>query len=221
MTKLIGKVLLLFMIAITLIIGMQRDIWGSRQTFQPIKAETDLENDIFGNYNYFVSFGDYKYIISSKGSIEIRDGTEIRNVGELYNHDEYGDYILTLFYATYQGDLILLYNISNMLSGGGRIIRIKGRTIAKVWEVPIFNISESVIEDNNVYVVNPSSVAKLDLDTGKIIWKRDDIKQMVGIEKLEGIKIKSDVIELIYEGGINGKTKNVVVRLNKFDGKEL
>ena len=54
-----------------------------------------------------------------------------------------------IYYAEYQGDLLLISEITDEESGAGFITRLDARTLRMKWkrEIPAFNIGQGLIED--------------------------------------------------------------------------
>jgi outer membrane protein assembly factor BamB len=155
---------------------LQTKLFAKEEVHHLIEAETDKIPYAFDDYNYIIPFSDGEYIISSRGSLYFENGRKEK--GELYDYNLYGDYILKLFYCFYQDDLILIFNVSNGESGGGQIARIKGGNIKKIWHNDnLGHINKGVAEDNNIYLAGNEFIAKINLDTGELIWKRRELNE--------------------------------------------
>ncbi len=82
-----------------------------------------------------------------------------------------------IYFAEYQGDLVILGELSFGDSGSGFIVRINEKTLTTKWRtsIPTFNIAKGLIEDNSAYLAATGFVSKVDLESGKYIWKYDDL----------------------------------------------
>ncbi len=82
-----------------------------------------------------------------------------------------------LWYARFNDDLIVAYETSNFDYGGSYIARIDMSKKTPLWTTPMgaFNLGEPAFRDQYLYVTSIGFVAKLDLTTGRNVWKHGNL----------------------------------------------
>ncbi|MDT5295384.1 MAG: hypothetical protein QOJ76_2264 [Acidobacteriota bacterium] len=90
---------------------------------------------------------------------------------------EGGDYIETLYFSEYAGDLLLACGVTDGESGAGFVVRLEQPSMRARWKqhVPTFNPGEPLREGRYLYVTAVGFIAKLDLETGEYAWKHDGL----------------------------------------------
>lgn len=80
------------------------------------------------------------------------------------------------YYAKYKDDWVILYDLTNGKSSGGSIIRLDGKTLKPKWNANIsgFNIAKGLLENQFAYLGAMGFAAKIDLNSGRYVWKHDD-----------------------------------------------
>ena len=88
-----------------------------------------------------------------------------------------GEYIEVLHYASYRRDLIIIAGVTDGESGGGTVYRLRGDSLLVKWilQVPAFNLSEGVIEDESLYLAGIGFVSRIDLEGGKYVWRHGNL----------------------------------------------
>jgi hypothetical protein len=145
-----------------------RNVW----TFTEVKGQP--ENPVISSFEF--SSAGYKYRISVNGRGTRRGkagGPRAFNL-RLKQHDSLER---AVYYAEYQGDLLLLCEVSDGEGGAGFITRLDGRTLRTKWKrwIPAFNVGQGFIEDDFAYVTAIGFVGKVDLKSGAFVWKHDDL----------------------------------------------
>lgn len=79
-------------------------------------------------------------------------------------------------YKTYKDDWIFLYDLTDGESGGGSIVRLDGKTLKSKWNASVsgFNVGKGLIENQFAYFGANGFAAKIDLESGKYVWKHDN-----------------------------------------------
>jgi hypothetical protein len=131
-----------------------------------------------------------------------------------------------IYFSEYKSDLLLLCEVNAGGYGSGFIVRLDGETLRQRWRVniPAFNVAQGLIEDNSAYLGAIGFAAKLDLNSGRYLWKHHDFYRKYhkdgAFNMFELPRISGD--EVIYtEGQEMYKRKPNTVRFNKKNGKIL
>ena len=82
-----------------------------------------------------------------------------------------------VYFARFRGDLILICETTSGEYGGGLVARFNKSSLRRRWQasVPGFNVARGLMERGTVYVAAVGFIGKINLDTGKYIWKHDDL----------------------------------------------
>ena len=116
-----------------------------------------------------------------KTEIGVRDNGSLTRISDgkklALKLDKGDSFSQNVFVADHAGDLLLHSEVSNGPDGAGVLYRIDGKTFKEKWRAPItsFNLSAGLIEGENAYVTAHGFVGKVDLKTGKFIWKHNDL----------------------------------------------
>jgi hypothetical protein len=83
-------------------------------------------------------------------------------------------FITRAWVTPYEGDWILVYDVSDMDVSGGFIARFSGPDLSPIWTTKSFGAhsGEPVIRGQAVYVTGLNSVSKLNPQSGEHYWKR-------------------------------------------------
>lgn len=139
--------------------------------FSETKGQPEFEPSSF---EYSVQ--GYKYRISGKGRrTRTGGGTATRYFNlRLAKGDSLQR---SIYYAEYEGDLVLICEVSDGESGAGFVTRLDGRTLRMKWKrpIPAFNVGPGLIEDNYAYLTAIGFVAKVDLKSGVFVWKHSNL----------------------------------------------
>jgi hypothetical protein len=86
-----------------------------------------------------------------------------------------------VLYGEFQGDLLLIYEISDGESGWGTVVRLVPRSLAMKWRLnlPSFNVSVGTIEGSRLYQAGMGFVAAIDLTRGTFVWKRSGLYEQL------------------------------------------
>lgn len=83
-----------------------------------------------------------------------------------------------LYWAKYETDLVIMYEVSDGESGGGGIVRLNGVTLKPRWpaaNIGGFNIARGIIDGQEAYLAAHGFAGRFDLDAGVYLWKHDDL----------------------------------------------
>lgn len=133
-----------------------------------------------------------------------------------------GETVSRLYCAEQKNDLILLYEISAGGEGAAYIVRFDAAALKPKWQANIsgFNLGKGLIENNFAYLTAIGFVAKINLLTGKYVWKHDNL---YGFKRNTGAFNSFETPELdggnvvFTEKTFDNQTNIIVV--NKTNGK--
>ena len=117
-----------------------------------------------------------KYHIARNGLGNRTDGDSPARPFNL--HLSKGDYIRALYFAEYQGDALLLIEVSNGAYGAGFILRVGGAQPDIKWKqaIPGINVGRGLLDDAFAYITARGFVAKVDLRSGGYAWRHEDLE---------------------------------------------
>lgn len=127
-----------------------------------------------------------------------------------------------LYFASYKKDIVFLYEASIGGEGLGYIASFDSAALKPKWKAQIsgFNVGQGLIENQFVYLTAIGFVAKLNLTTGKYVWKHSNL---YGWNKNDGAFNSFELPELegnnviFTEKTVDNQTNIIVV--NKISGK--
>lgn|GEM_PF-2110756 len=123
--------------------------------------------------SFFVS--GWEYHIDSKGrGYRLKDQTVREDFALTINEN---DYIEKIQFAVHEEDLILLFGVTDGDGAAGGIVRLDGKSLSIKWSVwiPAFNLSIGTVDSGFLYQAGIGFVSKIDLNSGKYVWKYDDL----------------------------------------------
>jgi hypothetical protein len=124
-----------------------------------------------------------------------------------------------IYFSPYKNDLLLLSEIDYQGYGAGFIVRFDGKTLKTKWqcEIPGFNIAQGLIENKWAYLAAIGFIAKIDLETGKYLWKHDNLyrkyNESGAFNIFETPKSINNLVLFKEEG------ENNQIEVNKMSGK--
>jgi hypothetical protein len=76
-----------------------------------------------------------------------------------------------IYHAEYQGDLLLIGEITNEESGAGFIVGLDGRTLKTRWRraIPVFNVGQGLVDGKYAYVTGLGFIGKVHLNSGSYV----------------------------------------------------
>jgi len=82
-----------------------------------------------------------------------------------------------LYYAEYQGDLLLICEVSDEVYGSGFIARLDGQTLRTKWKQVVsgFNVGQGLIDGSYAYVTGIGFIGKVSLKSGAYAWRHENL----------------------------------------------
>ncbi|MDQ4120682.1 MAG: hypothetical protein M3209_04450 [Acidobacteriota bacterium] len=144
------------------------------EIFSEAKGTPTAAERIYDYEKWNFSIDNNQYEIKKNGKAKRID--EKNRVTNFYINLKDADNLVRIYFAQYKNDLILLCEDEAWDAGGGFIIRLDGKILKPKWRehIPAFNIARGLIEGNSAYLAAIGFAAKINLDTGKYIWKHDN-----------------------------------------------
>lgn len=137
------------------------------------------------------------------------------------------DEVLTgkLYWAKYETDLVIVYEVAAGGSGGGNVARLNGVTLKPRWpaaNIGGFNIARGTIDGQDAYLAASGFAGRLDLDTGVYLWKHNDLYRKYDKNGAFNIFEMPDIDgeTVIFTEKVEGKEPNILV-MDKATGKVL
>ena len=186
---------------------------------RPVPAEV---NSYYDYEKWTYSIGEYSYEIKRNGDGR-RLGKTIKEFKITLEKDEFFERVV--FFADYKKDILLLGELTWADTGAAILLRIDGKTLLPKWhlEIPAFNIAKGLIEGDSAYLAGIGYAAKIDLATGKEIWKHENFyrkyRESGAFNIFEVPKIEGETVVYIEKGN-SKKAPNVIV-FNKISGEVL
>ena len=166
--------LVLLLLLVSTSFGYQKSVStaGSSNTRSFIKVREPVLVDSPEDVEFSAS--GYKYFITGYGKGRREGGN-----GPVRRFDLRlrGDFLNDIYYAEYQGDVLLNCEYTDTEYGASFIARLDGKTMAMKWKRGMtgFNLGQGLIEDKFAYVTSIGFVAKVNLETGAFMWKHDNL----------------------------------------------
>ena len=126
---------------------------------------------------YELSVAGYKYRIERSGLGSRSDG---KSPAQTFNlHLSKGDSIQALYYAEYEGDVLLLFSVTNGVYGAGFVARVGGAAPGLKWKqfIPSVNVGRGTIEGDFAYVSARNFIAKVNLRQGSYVWRHGNLSR--------------------------------------------
>jgi hypothetical protein len=112
------------------------------------------------------------------------DGSGIRGSGNLkptkFNLKiASSDFIESLSFLDFEDNILIIASITDNEGSGGSVYSLRKTNSQVKWvtNIPGFNIGDVTIEDNYAYITAIGFISKLDLRSGKYIWKHPNLYQ--------------------------------------------
>lgn len=129
--------------------------------------------------------------------------------------------LVRVLFAEHQGDLLLLDEVSDGDFGWGYLVRFNQKERVAKWIEPVnsFNLTNALIDGNEVYLSGANFIAKVDLHRGKYVWKHEELAKQGNVADFLSFRlpqIESDRV-LFTENGDEGRR----IEVDKATGKIL
>lgn len=177
-----------------------------------------------GSAKWSFAVGTETFEINASGRGQRRDG---KNKVTALKLPFAGGEVLTgkLYWAKYETDLVILYEVSNGDSGGGGIVRLNGATLKARWppaNITGFNVARGLIQNQEAYLAAHGFAGRLDLDTGVYLWKHDNLyrkyKKNGAFNLIETPQIRGETV--IFTELVRDSQPNTLV-MDKATGKVI
>lgn len=133
-----------------------------------------------------------------------------------------GEVVENVYFASYKKDLIIVYGANAGGDGIGYAASFDTATLKQKWRAVIngFNLGQGLIENQFAYLTAIGFVSKLNLLTGKYVWKHDNLYSWKGhngvFNSFELPELDGNII--IFSEKTNNNSTNTIV-VNKITGK--
>lgn len=128
-------------------------------------------------------------------------------------HLSRGDFIRTLYYAEYQGDALLLLEVSNGAYGAGFLVRVGGAVPDIKWKqaLPGINVGRGLIEGDFAYVTAMRFVAKVNLKSGTYAWRHEDQERQGAFDAFDAPRLEGNAVLFPAHRAAGGRATTVSV----------
>jgi hypothetical protein len=161
---------------------------------------------------------------TSRGEYELSDAGVLTRVGGASRNlvpEKNGSVSGSVRALELDADLLVLFELSDSEGGWGKLVRLSGTTLKVKWSADInsFNVG-GVVEGQSAYVTGMGFVGKVNLATGKYLWKHDGFyrkyRKSGAFNIIETPEIKGSTV--VFTEKQEGKSPNVM-SVNKMTGK--
>lgn len=208
----------LVLIALAVVVSAQQPAAQSSETVEQ-RAFNNVEVTGEGTRSFFIFVNEgFHYIIRADGHSESDSGK-----GRPRNFDlKVGGrgHVERVYFTEHEGDLLLIYEVSDKQYGWGYVLRFDQKTLKPKWTRPIngYNLGPGLIEAGYAYLSATNLLAKIDLRSGEYAWQATEFqKQYAQSSTFFRLPTLSGDRVLFREDAENGKT----VELDKTTGKIL
>lgn len=161
---------------------------------------------------YYISHLNQEYIVDENGYFyKAKTNQKIKLTDEAC--------IEKVFYGNYKNDIIIVCQLFGHDAGWSNVYRININEKPAIVSDHVFggfNLSNSIIENNNIYLATHGFIGKYDLDTGKFIWNNSNL-YIDKFNYFSNIIIEKD--KVIFIEDTLGLGKNRKIEVEKINGK--
>lgn len=164
------KLFLLFILALNFSLTSFAQI----AEFSESKGSETSEFGSFARWDFEIGSTKYEVLSSGQGK-RISDKNAVTKFRLPLGKNE--TVSSNVFYAQHKTDLILLYEANIGGEGLGYIAAFDSASMKLKWKAVIngFNVGKGLLENQFAYLTAIGFVAKINLLTGKYVWKHDDL----------------------------------------------
>lgn len=132
-------------------------------------------------------------VLEKEGKIAIRKGSKESSFNLFLPK---GFEIEKVFKQSHGNYEVISYQYSNGEEAGSQIQVINSKDMKLIWrkEIPGFNLAQPLIKGDAIYVALVDYVAKLDLKSGKVLWKKEGIHSSHEFIGSDEITLKNGVV---------------------------
>lgn len=218
------KKLQIIFVSICLALFLAEASEAQTKIFAEAKGSGGLEAAYeFDKWNF--SIGENRYEIRKNGKAKRTDaGNRVTNFRLSVEKD--GTLRRVIYFFVYKNDLILMSELDFGDAAGAFIARLDEKTLKTKWRQSIlgFNIANGLIEENSAYLAAHGYAAKINLDTGKFVWKHENFyrkyKESGAFNIFEAPEIKGNAVIFTENQDMYKRPPNVI-KFNKTSGKVI
>ena len=212
----------IILLLITLVYGLVAVLQAQTRVFPESKG-SPATGKYYDFEKWSFSIGKDKYEITNKGRGKRISGKKrvtkfrISLAGaEILNR--------TIYFAEYKNDLLLISELGFGDGGTSFIVCLNGKSLKTKWRAAIdgFNVGQGLIENKFAYLTAIGFIGKIDLNTGKYVWKHEDLYRKYdesgAFNSFLTPEIKADIV-IFKEEGILNKGFDHQIQVNKSSGK--
>lgn len=192
----------------------------SQQSSFPFSPATSVP-DKDDPEHFEISTANYSYSIASSG-IGVRKGSGEPKARSFRLRLDRGDHLRVIYHAEYQGDLLLICEATNDLSGVGLIFRLDGGTLRTKWKrtIPAFNVGQGLIDDKYAYVTGIGFIGKVNLNSGVYVWRHRDLyrRSNQAFNSFELPELQGSLV-VFSESAIHLRKKIAVIKVERTTGR--
>jgi len=113
-------------------------------------------------------------------------------------------FIERLAFTRIEGDPVFVIQETDNESAAGFVVRLDSASLMRRWMagIPGFNIGFALREGRYLYVTCIGFIGKLDLSTGKYVWRHDDLYATEKFNNFDRPRIRGDTVEFPAGGRI-------------------
>lgn len=123
--------------------------------------------------------GGFAYRVNANGNGRRTKGRKARGFNLRLDR---GDSVAKLFYAEFDGDLLLLLHLAGEGGGAGMVTRLEQPSMRGLWRqrVAAAEVGEPLRDGHGLYVTGAGFVGRLDLRTGEYDWQHEGLEDVGG-----------------------------------------
>jgi hypothetical protein len=188
----------------------------SPQAFSPAKSFPEPPDTA----SFEFSSGGFQYKIAGNGKgHRSRNGKRL-SLGLRVAPNDYLTH--ELYYAEYEGDLLLIAEVSNGDYGMGFIARLDGSTLRMKWKrvIPGFNVGQGLLDGAFAYVTGIGFVGKVNLRSGAYACRHTDLYgQASSAFNIFALPEVEGNVVIFREAKHYLRKKTAVIRVQRHTGK--
>jgi outer membrane protein assembly factor BamB len=153
------------------------------------------------------------YKINARGVMSVSNGSKNQQYRIRFSTQK-TDVIEKLMVTEYQTNLVLVGEVNNGGEGAGFILILNRSNLKQQWLtwIPAFNVGIPLVRGNYIYLSGIGFIGKLNLSTGRYIWKHDDLyRKNEAFNNFATPVIEGTTIVFFGEGTSNKATNEIVV----------
>jgi|GEM_PF-1895366 len=143
---------------------------SERHGFRPGVITRETPDGPIDAFEFELSGSAYRVRVNGAGRRTKEGGTRLFNL-RLDGRDS----IRNLYYAEYEGNLLLACEVSDGETGAGFVVRLEQPSMRARWrrEVPTPGLGPPARDGASLYLTAMGFVARLDLRTGEYVWRQE------------------------------------------------